>query len=70
MTEAILPAPRLRWGAMGVAWLPKAAGLLSAWRSRARDRQTLGRLNDHMLRDIGLTRHQVVIECDKPFWQG
>ncbi len=37
---------------------------------RARQRHALGRLDDHLLKDIGLTRADVHREYDKPFWRG
>jgi uncharacterized protein YjiS (DUF1127 family) len=37
------------------------------WRSRARSRQQLRELTDHMLRDIGLRREEVGYEFPKPF---
>jgi uncharacterized protein YjiS (DUF1127 family) len=43
--------------------------LLLIWRERAQQRRQLERLNDHMLRDIGLTRADVLAEASKPFWQ-
>ncbi len=36
---------------------------------RAGQRHRLGELNDHMLRDIGLSRADVMAETTKPFWQ-
>jgi uncharacterized protein YjiS (DUF1127 family) len=69
----IADAPRLtsRLGAAGAAFA-RLAGVLRVavvWRDRARDRHALLRLNDHCLRDIGLTRHDVMIEGEKRFWQ-
>lgn len=52
-----------------LSWLGKAAAVIAAWHRRARDRQALDRLNDHHLKDIGLTRHQIMMECGKPFWR-
>lgn len=43
--------------------------VITIWQRRARDRQTLRRLDDHSLRDIGLTRPKVVMEATKPFWR-
>jgi len=43
--------------------------LLSAWLHRSRSRHDLASLDEHMLRDIGLTRFQVEIESTKPFWR-
>jgi uncharacterized protein YjiS (DUF1127 family) len=39
------------------------------WLERARQRRQLRELNDHMLRDIGLTRADAWAESDKPFWR-
>ena len=37
------------------------------WQGRARSRQQLRELSDHMLKDIGLTREQVGYEFPQPF---
>ena len=37
------------------------------WQGRARSRQQLRELSDHMLKDIGLTRQQVGDEFPQPF---
>jgi uncharacterized protein YjiS (DUF1127 family) len=42
---------------------------LLQWATRQRNRRSLSRLDDHMLRDIGLDRTTVAQECAKPFWQ-
>jgi uncharacterized protein YjiS (DUF1127 family) len=39
-----------------------------AWSARARQRDALSQLNDHLLADIGLTREAQRAECSKPFW--
>lgn len=47
-------------------------GLISrlfAWHERARQRWLLSGLDDHMLRDIGLSRADVEGEVSKHFWQ-
>jgi uncharacterized protein YjiS (DUF1127 family) len=49
--------------------LRRALDLLLAWRSRARDRHELARLDERSLRDLGLDRGAVWSECDKPFWR-
>jgi uncharacterized protein YjiS (DUF1127 family) len=36
---------------------------------RARQRRALARLSDEMLRDVGLTRDDVVREMVQPFWR-
>lgn len=37
--------------------------------ARQRARRELARLDEHMLRDIGLSRSQALFESDKPFWR-
>jgi uncharacterized protein YjiS (DUF1127 family) len=36
---------------------------------RPRQRRTLADLDDRMLRDLGITRSDVLRECAKPFWR-
>lgn len=42
---------------------------LAVWQERRRQRFTLARLDDRMLRDIGLTYADVEGEISKPFWR-
>ena len=42
---------------------------LHLWRERAVMRHELADLDDYILRDIGLTRSDVMREADKPFWK-
>jgi uncharacterized protein YjiS (DUF1127 family) len=49
-----------------------AARLVSAlilWAERARQRRHLARLDDALLKDIGLTRCDAEMESAKPFWK-
>lgn len=39
------------------------------WPARIRNRRTLTRLDDHILKDIGISRDTVARECAKPFWR-
>jgi len=50
--------------------LGDALTLAYSWRERSRQRRTLHRLDDRMLRDIGLSRADVEYEASKPFWRG
>jgi uncharacterized protein YjiS (DUF1127 family) len=43
---------------------------LLRWHQRARQRRQLGELNDHLLRDIGITRAEALAEAEQPFWRG
>ena len=42
---------------------------VTAWRHRARARRALGKLDAHMLRDIGLSPLDANRECARHFWQ-
>ena len=42
---------------------------LREWRRRKNGRLELARLDERMLRDIGLTRSDVDCESNKPFWR-
>ena len=42
---------------------------VGTWMTRRGTRKHLGRLSDHELKDIGLTRHQAQTEAAKPFWR-
>ena len=62
-------ARRVEW-----LWLPKAAcslviGVLREWCRRSRDRAQFALLDERMLRDIGISRCDVVAEINKPFWR-
>ena len=52
-------------------WLQFRSGLslLLLWMNRSGQRQDLAELEDHQLRDIGLTRDDIRRECSKPFWR-
>jgi uncharacterized protein YjiS (DUF1127 family) len=39
------------------------------WIIRVESRRAVAMLSDHLLRDIGLTRHDVERELMKPFWR-
>ena len=46
--------------------------MLAFWRVRAnrrKQRRDLSRLDDHLLRDIGISRHDVAREARKSFWR-
>ncbi len=39
------------------------------WQQRRRTRHNLGKLTDHLLRDIGLNSSAALTEAAKPFWR-
>ena len=46
-----------------------ALKVMLVWRERARQRRALTSLDDHLLRDVGLSRAEAVREARKPFWR-
>jgi uncharacterized protein YjiS (DUF1127 family) len=47
----------------------RAMGNVLKWQERAQERHALKRMDDRMLKDMGLTRADVFRETAKPFWQ-
>jgi uncharacterized protein YjiS (DUF1127 family) len=50
-----------------IQWYRHASALIGEWRERARQRQSLARLDDRLLADIGLLPEQRTRECAKRF---
>ena len=46
-----------------------AAESTPSWYDRWRQRQALMRLDDHLLKDIGVSRADADLEGTKPFWK-
>lgn len=69
MTALTLTLPRLRATSSLRDRFTAAVRALLAWRERARGRQQLAGLDDHLLRDIGIDRASAAYEADKRFWQ-
>jgi len=44
-------------------------GLVMAWVGRWRQRRALADLDDHLLRDLGISREDALRESRKPFWR-
>jgi uncharacterized protein YjiS (DUF1127 family) len=51
------------------SWTRIASDTLARWLDAARSRHALDDLDDHLLRDIGLTRDEARREASKFFWQ-
>ena len=47
----------------------RAVGVLFEWQVRARQRYHLETFDDHLLKDVGLSRADVAREVSKPFWR-
>jgi uncharacterized protein YjiS (DUF1127 family) len=43
--------------------------IVRQWLRRSRTRHDVAELDEHLLRDIGLTRFDAVVESRKHFWQ-
>ena len=52
------------------AWSLRSGETLQLWLERYRQRRALGGLNDHMLKDLGLSRSDAGRETGKRFWEG
>jgi uncharacterized protein YjiS (DUF1127 family) len=71
-----VPVPTLRrrlaawpsWGRRCLAAATALANTISSWRERSRSRHLLATLDDHLLRDMGVSRAEAWRESDKPFW--
>jgi len=51
------------------ATLSRISVMLHEWHRRRRDRAELAALDERMLRDIGVSRTEVLHEINKPFWR-
>lgn len=50
-------------------WIARGWATFSTWLARSRERRMLAELDDFMLKDIGMTRADVVVESGKHFWE-
>jgi len=46
-----------------------ASAAMQLWYERSRQRRALARLDERLLRDIGVDRASAMQEVSKPFWQ-
>lgn len=65
MPASLLALPLALLRPSTLAGLPRALLRRSAV---ARSRRSLALLDDHLLRDIGLTRAQAIAEAERPSW--
>jgi len=57
------PAPRSE------RWWPGIVATLAQWRHRSRSRRQLAALDDRELADIGRSRAERWVDCQKRFWE-
>jgi uncharacterized protein YjiS (DUF1127 family) len=67
--QARRPAARVRAAQALAAWSQRLAERLQLWRDRNRQREALRALNDHMLKDLGLSHADAARESGKRFWE-
>ena len=65
--ESRPPSLGLRMGLRAV--LLRMVDCVLTWQERASQRTALASLEDHMLKDIGLSRADVAREASRPFWR-
>ena len=56
-------------GASLVAFVMRSVAKVREWRERARSRQALLRIDDRMLRDLGISRAMADFKGSQPFWR-
>ncbi len=60
---------RIGFTAQSKGLIASLVDLILDWQERTRSRVLLGRMDDRMLRDMGITRADVDVETTKPFWR-
>jgi uncharacterized protein YjiS (DUF1127 family) len=75
MSHVLDPAARIPLHAGGtLSGMPRvhigaALRLIATWIERSTQRAALAELDDHLLRDVGLSRREALHEAAKPFWK-
>jgi uncharacterized protein YjiS (DUF1127 family) len=62
-------APRYRAQGTKSNFTRRMIATVREWRRRVHGRAELGKLDDRMLKDIGLTRAEAEFLSNKPFWR-
>jgi uncharacterized protein YjiS (DUF1127 family) len=65
--QRMAPAPKMSAAVMtGLQWI---VGNVQVWNQRIRQRQALAELDDHLLKDIGVSPTAARIEASQAFWR-
>lgn len=62
-------APRGVAPGAGSGLIARALERLLLWQERASQRHALASLDDHLLKDLGISRAEALCEAAKPFWR-
>lgn len=68
MTMAQRVAALIGFGPLQGRTIVDVANRIALWHERSRQRRALMKLDDRMLRDIGIARSEAENEARKPFW--
>ena len=61
--------PGLGLGSGILGALARLVDIVLTWQDRAAQRAALARMDERMLKDIGITRSEALQEARRPFWQ-
>jgi len=70
--DAFAPAvsrPSAGWFAACRTVLMRFLEVSAVWEERRESRRRLAEMDDHLLRDIGISRADAFAESEKPFWR-
>jgi uncharacterized protein YjiS (DUF1127 family) len=68
-TSTVRNHPASPWAAAVADAILRATDALGRYYRRIQERRALYRLDDYMLHDIGISRADVELEANKPFWR-
>jgi uncharacterized protein YjiS (DUF1127 family) len=65
--QRVAPPPKMSAAVVtGLQWIVRN---VLEWDQRIRQRQALAELDDHLLKDIGISRTAAATEASQPFWR-
>ncbi|MEZ9230328.1 DUF1127 domain-containing protein [Vibrio amylolyticus] len=67
MATSIISTPMTNRKA-SINWIKTIFPLMKQWLAKSRSRKQLASLPTHMLRDIGVSDKEALIESERPFW--